>query len=87
MPDLGISGFPEEGLVYDYTFDLKTKTWKNWLGTVSEYSVNTQKSFNEILVPTLDSIRMKAITKLLLTNGKHVLCPGPTGTGKSVNIA
>lgn len=29
---------------------------------------------------------MKSLTKLLLTNGKHVLCPGPTGTGKSVNI-
>jgi len=28
---------------------------------------------------------MKYLKKLLLTNGKHVLVPGPTGTGKSVN--
>jgi len=38
-------------------------------------------------VPTFDSIRMKYIKKLLVTNGKHILSPGPTGTGKTVNIA
>jgi dynein heavy chain len=54
--------FPMEGLVYDYCFDLKTRSWKNWLETQPEYNVNTQASFNEILVPTVDSIRMKAIT-------------------------
>ena len=43
-------------------------------------------SFNEIVVPTVDSIRMKFLTKLLIMNGKHCLSPGPTGTGKSVNI-
>jgi MoxR-like ATPase len=30
---------------------------------------------------------MKFLCKLLLTNGKHVLLPGPTGTGKSVNTS
>jgi len=29
---------------------------------------------------------MKHIKKLLLTNKKHVLAPGPTGTGKTINI-
>mmetsp|Transcript_9667 Transcript_9667/g.9382 ORF Transcript_9667/g.9382 Transcript_9667/m.9382 type:complete len:148 (+) Transcript_9667:2722-3165(+) len=29
---------------------------------------------------------MKYFMKLLLTNDKHVLTPGPTGTGKSVNV-
>lgn len=83
----GVNNMPEEGLVYDYNFDLKTKQWVSWLTTVPEYVVNTAKSFETILVPTLDSIRCKAITKLLITNGKHIICPGPTGTGKSVNIA
>jgi dynein heavy chain len=87
MPQLGITSFPEDGLVYDYTWDLKKKQWTSWLDTVPEYVVNTQKSFETILVPTLDSIRMKSLTKLLITNSKHVICPGPTGTGKSVNIA
>ena len=28
---------------------------------------------------------MKYLAKLLLTKSRHVLCPGPTDTGKSVN--
>jgi dynein heavy chain len=54
--------------------------------TIPEYQVDTKISYNEILVPTVDSIRMKYFTKLLVLNSKHVLTPGPTGTGKSVNI-
>ena len=38
------------------------------------------------MVPTFDSIRMKYLKKLLIMNKKHVLSPGPTGTGKTVNI-
>lgn len=43
-------------------------------------------SYNEIVVPTVDSIRMKYFLKTLIMNDKHCLNPGPTGTGKSVNI-
>jgi dynein heavy chain len=39
------------------------------------------------VVPTFDSIRMQYVTKILLMNKKHVLCPGPTGTGKTINIS
>jgi dynein heavy chain len=73
--------------VYDHTYDVKTKSWKSWFDTVREYVVDIKMSYNEIVVPTLDSIRMKYLTALLLTAGKHVLAPGPTGTGKSVNTS
>jgi len=79
--------FPGEKLIYDYKFDVEKKDWINWVDTVSEYNVDIKASYNEILVPTVDSIRMKYFTKLLVMNGKHALTPGPTGTGKSVNIA
>lgn len=79
--------FPEEKQVYDYYFDRNTKNWVSWFETVPEYNVDIALSFNEILVPTQDSIRMKYIVRLLLTSGNHVLTPGPTGTGKSVNTA
>jgi dynein heavy chain, axonemal len=42
--------------------------------------------YGEIVVPTLDSIRMKYLKRILVMNKKHVLSPGPTGTGKTVNI-
>ena len=86
MKKIGVE-FPEEKLVYDYQFDVVGKKWRNWFETIKEYQVDITWSFNEIVVPTLDSIRMKYLIKLLITNGKHVLTPGPTGTGKSVNTS
>jgi dynein heavy chain len=79
--------FPADRLVYDYKFNTETKEWQYWRDTVPEYTVDIKSSYNEILVPTVDSIRMKYFVKTLVMNNKHVLTPGPTGTGKSVNIA
>ena len=36
-------------------------------------------------MPTCDSQRSTYMTKLLLSNNYHVMTPGPTGTGKSIN--
>jgi dynein heavy chain len=86
LPDASVE-IPDAGLVYDYFFDRKTKAWVSWFSTVKEYEVDIKQSFNEIVVPTLDSIRMKYLVSLCLQTGKHVLIPGPTGTGKSVNTS
>mmetsp|Transcript_20667 Transcript_20667/g.31543 ORF Transcript_20667/g.31543 Transcript_20667/m.31543 type:complete len:332 (-) Transcript_20667:728-1723(-) len=84
---MGVTDFPGEGMIYDYKFDVATKTWTKWLDTIPEYQVDIKMSYNEIVVPTQDSVRMKYLGAHLIKNGKHVLCPGPTGTGKSVNTA
>lgn len=86
LPQAGVD-FPAEKLVYDYKYDQQARRWVGWLETVKEYVVDIKMSYNEIVVPTLDSIRMKYLTGLMLAAGKHVLTPGPTGTGKSVNTA
>jgi dynein heavy chain len=87
IPKIGCNDFPAEKLVYDYNYDVVQKKWIPWLETIKEYQVDIKVSFNEILVPTQDSVRSKFLVKLLLMGGKHVMCPGPTGTGKSVNTA
>jgi dynein heavy chain len=43
------------------------------------------QQYHEIIIPTKDSARSTYLTKLLLTNNYHVMLPGPTGTGKSIN--
>ena len=80
-------GYPAEGSVYDYCYSTKKKEWQKWTETVPDYQVDTKQNYLDITVPTFDSIRMQFITRLLLLNKKHVLSPGPTGTGKTVNIS
>lgn len=77
---------PAEGTLYDYMYHKGKREWVKWTETVPEYNVDVKMSYSDIMVPTFDSIRMQYITRLLLLNKKHVLSPGPTGTGKTVNI-
>jgi dynein heavy chain len=39
------------------------------------------------MIPTTDSTRSFYLTKTLLSNNMNVMSPGPTGTGKSLNLA
>ena len=67
-------------------WDKTKKEWVIWTLTCQEYFVDNKMMYSEIVVPTFDSIRMQYLTRILVLNKKHVLCPGPTGTGKTVNI-
>jgi dynein heavy chain len=78
--------FPNQGTCYDYCFNKETKEWIIWTDTMKPFEIDQKHTYSEIIVPTFDSIRMKYVKKLLVCNGKHVLSPGPTGTGKTVNI-
>jgi len=79
--------FPSAGSCYDYKFDIEKKEWIYWTETINEFAIDPKAQYNEIIVPTFDSIRMKFIKGTLIKNKKHVLSPGPTGTGKTVNIS
>lgn len=79
--------YPEDMSVYDCCWDKAKKAWVKWTDTVEEYFVDNKLGYAEIVVPTFDSIRMQYLKKMLIMNKFHVLCPGPTGTGKTVNIA
>ncbi|KAJ3324532.1 Dynein heavy chain 1, axonemal, partial [Blyttiomyces sp. JEL0837] len=76
---------PTEGLVYDYVFDQERKCWLNWMEAAPEFQMPA-KNTQDVIVPTMDTIRNSYILNLLLNSGYHVLCTGPTGTGKSVTI-
>jgi len=60
--------FPSIGSVYDYKFDLEKKEWIGWTETISEFAIDPKASYNEIIVPTFDSIRMKFIKGTLIKN-------------------
>ncbi|VDD79452.1 unnamed protein product [Mesocestoides corti] len=61
--------------------------WEHWMTHVPPYEVDMTAKYSEILVPTLDSVRLVKVMEMLLKNENPVLCIGPTGTGKTVYIS
>jgi len=77
---------PEEGIIFDYAIDVKTNTWVNWMTTIPEFKLSPKTAFSDIIVPTTDSVRSMHVLERLVTHSYHVLCVGPTGTGKTLCV-
>jgi dynein heavy chain len=78
---------PQAGLVYDYVYDYTTsQRWIPWMDSVQPYKFDDRLSYNEIIVPTVDSVRYTYLLDLLVKQARHVLFTGSTGTGKTVNV-
>ena len=52
-----------------------------------ELNITPESKFQDIIVPTMDTIRSEYLIEMLLVNKKQLMCIGPTGTGKSLTIA
>ena len=61
--------------------------WVNWLTKIDEYHVPDGANFTDILVPTIDTVRLSSVLARLVGGDKQVLAIGPTGTGKSVVVS
>ncbi|XP_065655373.1 dynein axonemal heavy chain 7 isoform X2 [Hydra vulgaris] len=81
--------FPNQGSVYDYHFIKEGMgKWRLWTDDISEALVIPKDAqFNEIIVPTIDTVRYTYLMQKLINHQKSTLFVGPTGTGKSVYIS
>ena len=77
---------PDQGLAHDYIFSVEHSRWITWEETTSPQSliVTGETNFQEIIVSTSDVIRYSWLIGHLASCGIHVLCVGPTGTGKTL---
>ncbi|KAM4730848.1 dynein axonemal heavy chain 7 [Anableps anableps] len=79
---------PSNGTVYQYRFIKEGPgRWELWTDELKNASpISKDMQFNEIIVPTENTIRYMALMDLLVTHQKPTIFIGPTGTGKSVYI-
>jgi dynein heavy chain, axonemal len=79
-------GVPTKGSTFDYSYDVKDCKWKGWMDTVPLVPVDPKKSFSDLVVQTKESVAYSFMIEHICTQLKHVLCVGPTGTGKSLTV-
>lgn len=65
---------------------LQGQAWVPWLDTIPEFKCDPSKPFSQIFVPTTDTVRYTYVVDALTAAGKHVLCVGETGTGKTLTL-
>jgi dynein heavy chain len=76
----------EDESCYDLQFYLNTRKWCGWFDTRQKFVLDARTPFSEVAVPTLDTVRMAHVIKILTLGMNNILCVGQTGTGKSVVV-
>ncbi|XP_062872057.1 dynein axonemal heavy chain 12 [Trichomycterus rosablanca] len=78
----------EKGLLYDYYYEFKGKgRWIHWNESIKNATLGDKNTkVQDIIVPTIDTVRYNYLMDLCITYGVPLLFVGPTGTGKSVYV-
>ena len=66
--------------------EAETGSWAPWETTVPEFKYQRSAPFFDLIVPTVDTARMKYILRADAEAGFHVLIGGNSGVGKTVIV-
>jgi len=85
VKELPFVAIPSGGSIYKYY--LVKEGGGKWMGWSKRLEglppIPKDAQYNEIIVPTIDTVRYTFLMNLLVTHQKALLLVGPTGTGKS----
>jgi dynein heavy chain, axonemal len=76
---------PKQDTVFDYRFIKEGKgKWKPWADEIAQAPpIPRDMPVNQIIVTTVETVRINALLQLLVHHAKPMMLVGPTGTGKS----
>ena len=77
---------PAKNTVFDYSYDALESKWRGWMDTVTQKPIDPRKTFSEFIIPTPETVSYGWMVEHICTQMKHVLCIGPTGTGKTITV-
>ncbi|NXH86672.1 DYH17 protein, partial [Edolisoma coerulescens] len=76
--------FPNQGTIFDYYIDPKTKKFSPWDERVPEFELDPDVPLQAAMVHTTETIRLRYFLDLLMEKQQPVMLVGNAGTGKSV---
>ena len=77
---------PLPGGCFEFVFQADKCSWVPWAEITPKYVPANDATYQSLLVPTIDTVRVNCIVKHLLLHQMPVLCTGDTGTGKTVSL-
>ena len=72
--------------LFTMKFDIEKMAWVEWSARKLEFSKDRNLRFDELIIPTPDSVRLSHFIKSIIGNQRHIMLVGPTGTGKTIGI-
>ena len=78
----------KEESIFNLMYITSQNCWAPWKEHISEWNPKDFQSmrYEEIIVPTIDTIRNQFFMEQIIGTKQHFLLTGPTGTAKSVGI-
>ncbi|CAF1082209.1 unnamed protein product [Didymodactylos carnosus] len=76
----------EKPLLFDHIFQTESNQWMKWNDIIEPYEHDRTKRFSELLVSTVDTVRLEWLIASMIAIHQPILIVGDTGTSKTATI-